>query len=342
MSRQPESASPTSEQFDQAIEKLEKRLLGKPDDIDVARQLLHHLSIYAPTRHGLGPYTDCQQTLASDCDKNISLNEQLNPSEVIEQYIRRQALVISMGVNPQISITQLFAGKIHTIHGMRANCRLRLELFEKKGVISKLCHDCFKVQILPSNVIALMQIYFIMRGMDLPRDNGRKCMIELREDVAYPYKGYIYCESEEEAKACLENFRQTLKTLEIPNVSCKISHGCSEYGLKYPKFKFSEDGSHQSFERLASWDRTEARFFRKTQAPPGREVERVSNHERLNLVDIFGFRTWLDYAEIIGDDSCKAFRDTPTANIPEPFATRVLRQSQQRKTQMADLRIQTE
>ena len=234
-----------------------------------------------------------------------------------------------------IPIAQLFAGRYFTIHGTPSYCFLRLELFDKKGVISRLCHNCFTVQILPLDVVALVQIYFAIRGMDLPWDNYRKCMVELREDVAYPYKGYIFCESVDEAKECLTRLRQTLSTYQISNVYCGISHGCSEYGLKYPKFKFSEDGSHQSFERPVSWDQTEAEFF--SEAPIPQSFHKDFNHKGVTLRDVIAFRTWVDYAEIIGDHSCKTFRDTTNGDKPEPFATRIKNQSRQRRAQMADL-----
>ena len=257
--RQQKAASPSAAQIDQAIENLERRVLQNPDDGDAARYLLTILNLHTPVRQGLGPYTDCQLLLPCDFYEETSLEEQLNPSQMSDQYRRQQRLLNSMRVNPPVAVTQLFVGKVFTIHGTQTNCELRMKLFNEKSVISKLCHDCFKVQILPLNVVALMQVYLILRRMNLPRGNYRKCMVELREDVAYPYKGYIFCESEDEAKECLEKLRLILDRHSISKAYCGISHGCSEYGLKFPEFKFSKNGSHRSFGSPASWTQTTQR-----------------------------------------------------------------------------------
>jgi hypothetical protein len=52
---------------------------------------------------------------------------------------------------------------------------------------------------------------------------------------------------------------------------------------------------------------------------------------------MIGFRTWIDYAEIIGDDSSRNFRDEKNRKIPEPFATRTRKQAQMRHSQMEEL-----
>jgi hypothetical protein len=228
-----------AEQFDRAVRELEKILLNKPDDLHVVKRLVETLDWHLPNKGGLGAYTDCQQMLSARFQEDTWINDVLNPSKVAEHYKQWQALLDSMYVKPKIPIAQLFSGGLLTIHGMSAYCKLRLSLFKIEGVISRICHDCFKVQILPLDLMALIQVYFILRGLKLPRDNTRKCMIELREKIPNPYKGYIYCESEEEAHFCLEELQQTLRAMRVSNVHCGISHGCSEYGLKYPKFKYS-------------------------------------------------------------------------------------------------------
>ena len=161
-------------------------------------------------------------------------------------------------------------------------------------------------------------------------------MIEMREAVPFPYKGYIFCESEDEANFCLEEVQKSLQAWQVSNVRCGLSHGCSEYGLKYPKFKYSSDGAHHSFERPTSWDQLESDFYAVTQKP---RIERKDyNKQGITIRDMLGFRAWIDYAEIIGDESSRMFRDSPTSDKQEPFATRIRKQSQLRKAQMEELR----
>ena len=161
-------------------------------------------------------------------------------------------------------------------------------------------------------------------------------MVEVREAVPYPYKGYVYCQSEDEAKYCLEAFEQAMRSSGVSNVISGISHGCSEYGLRYPEWKYSKDGSHRLFERPKSWDESESEFFATKQnwLPPVPHY----NKDGVTVCDIFVFNTWVNYAEIIGDDSWKTFHDSPASDMPEHFAARVSQQSQQRKAEFLELK----
>ena len=321
---------------DNAIGELEKILLANPDDMRAARNLVAILDSYMPDTPGLGAYTECQRMLLKKYQEKNWVDDILRSGKIAEHYKECQDILDLMRITSKLPVAQLFAGRLNAIHGRNTYCNLLLSLFEKQGVIPRICNDCYKVQILPLDLIGFMQIYFVLLKLELPRENARKCMIELREDIPYPYKGYIYCESEDEAKGCLEALQQALKVLQISNVYCGISHGCSEYGLKYPEFKYSNDGAHRGFERPEFWDQVESEFWSVTQEPvPARNDY---NNQGMSIRDLIGLRTWIDYAEIIGDDSWKMFRDMPSANNPGRFAERVSKQSQLRKTQMDELR----
>ncbi len=160
-------------------------------------------------------------------------------------------------------------------------------------------------------------------------------MIEIREKVPNPYKGYIFCQSEEEAVICLNEMKSVIKKLEITNVICGISHGCSEYGLKYPEFKYSEDGSHRNFNQPKEWSDAESQteFI-----PPNSAVEifDFSNYE-VTLRDVICFDTWIKYAEIIGDLSYRCFDKLPNERKYNTFTKRVRKQAGVRQAQIAEL-----
>ncbi len=314
---------------DAKIDELEKVLVNRPNNSKAARMLVSVMDYYLSSQE-LGAYTNCQRMISTQYRDNDWPNDLLNRDKVGEYYKHWESLLDSMNVQPKILISQIYSGSLHTIGGKEANCKFHLAMFEQEEAISRMCHDCYKIQILPQDLTTLVQTYFILRELKLPRDNARKCMIELREEIPNPYKGYIYCESEEEANFCLDVFQQALSASGVSNVYCGISHGCSEYSIKYPEFKYSNDGTHRSFERPESWDQTETEFFSTKQMP---EADRVDyNKQGLTIRDIIAFRTWIGYAEIIGDDSCTMFRDKPTT-IPEGFAERIRKQAQQRKTE---------
>jgi len=322
---------------DKAIKELEAILRQRPNDSGAARRLVTFLDRYLPSDGGYGAYTDCQRVLWTKFRNDIWIEDVLNPAKAAEYYKEWQAFLDSKCAIPAIAIAQLLDGTNFTIHNTNMDCELRLSLFEKKNVISHLCYECFKVQILPPDLKTLIQIHFLFRKLELPRDNYRKCMVELRDDVPYPYKAYIFCESEDEARICLGKLRHALQAKKVSSVYCGISHGCSEYGLKYPEFKYSDDSAHRSFERPASWDRVESEFWAATPPTglPGKGREKVG----ISIRDLIGYRTWIDYAELIGDESWKLFRDAPSTNKPKYFAERVSKQSARRKAQMEELRL---
>lgn len=330
------SAPASDADRDVVIKKLEQRVIDHPGDNGAAQKIIKILDYYIPSKQDIGAITNCQQEIAAQYQSISWATDLLNPEKMAQHYNEWQTHLNSMNVRPQICETQLFMGKFHYIHGEAALCNLRLSLFKEEGVISRICHDCYKVQILPQNLAAFIQIYCVMRELKLPRNNSRKCMIELREDVQYPYKGYIYCESEDEAKFCLKEFRQALQKFGVSGVLSGISHGCSEHSLKYPDFKYSNDGAHRSFDRPNSWDQSESRFYSRVKIMRRDKVD--FDKKYISIRDIFGFRTWVKYAWLIGDDSCEIFLGKQAINLPEHFTTRVKNQAELRNKQMDELR----
>lgn len=319
------------------VANLEKRLRSDPDDRIAASNLLRILDFHVPTDRGLGAFSECHQVLAKyhqDREWNDTFSD---PAAVAAYFKQLNSALDSTGLKPRVAIAQLFAGQFHSIHETQAHCGLHLSLFKKDGVISQICHDCYKVQVLPLDLMTFVRTYFALRSLQLPRDNCRKCMVEMREDIAYPYKGYIYCESEDEALFCRSVLQQTLEAHEISDVYCGISHGCSEFGLKYPGFKYSNDGSHRTFERPGSWDRLEAEFFARNQKP--QRFRKDFNHDGITLSDLVGLRTWVAYAELIGDEACWQFQDGPTTEKPQPFATLATKQARMRQDELQELAV---
>lgn len=322
-------------QLDKTVAKLEKKLQNNPDDSLAARRLLKILDFHLPKERGRGSYSELQRLIADRCPSDSLTKTLSDPTSVARQYRKWNGFLRSASLMPQLAITQLYAGQFHSIHETLAYCGLHLSLFKENGVISRICHDCYKVQILPLDVMTFVRVYFVLRDVKLPRDNCRKCMIEMREGIKYPYKGYIYCESEDEASFCRDEFRKTLNSLGISSVYCGISHGCSEFGVRYPEFKYSNNGQHRNFNRPESWDRAEAKFFARN-----REAKRHRkdfNHEGITLSDLIGLKTWIDYAEIIGDEAYRQFREEPITEKPQPFAALVARQAQVRKDELREL-----
>lgn len=326
----------TASQRDNVLSQLEQALAAKPNNLQLAKRLVELLEAHRPGVFVSGRYIDCQRALSGSFQEKGWVDELFEPETLAERYKGWQRLLDAKELTANLPMTQLFTGQLLTINGQGANCGARLEMFKTQHVISQLCHDCYKVQILPVDLVGLMQTYFVLRKLNLPRDNARKCMIELREPVTNPYKGYIYCETEDEVKDCLARFREMLKQLGLSNIYSGISHGCSEYGLEFPEFKYSADGAHHAFERPADWDRQEADFW--AGRGEGTPLRTDNNNEGMSLRDVMGLRCWVDYAQMIGDETWRMFRDRPRDIGPPQFAERIGNQAARRNAEMQELR----
>lgn len=164
-------------------------------------------------------------------------------------------------------------------------------------------------------------------------------MIEIREAVRFPYKAYVFCNSEEEAKLCREIFKSELSNASLPPVYSAITHGCSEYGLEYPDFKFSSDGSHRSFETPDFWKEKQDKFaLTVPEIQPDRGDYSTS---QITIRDLIGFGTWIQYAKMVGDEAYRQFGDVAIAEKLKHFNERVKKQADLRKAQFPELKSLT-
>ena len=130
-----------------------------------------------------------------------------------------------------LNITQIYRR-----HTSELNCKRHKKIFNSHNAIPEFCFGCYKVQIEPDNIIDLIKLYILFDNIDLQNNNIRKCMIEFRPNISGRYKGLIYCNSLSESEY-IQN--QLLELTDInfnKKLPCKIKRGCTEFGMKYPKY----------------------------------------------------------------------------------------------------------
>lgn len=325
--------------LDQVVRALEQELAVNPSNVQAASKLYAILDYYVPGDAVSGFYTDCQKALADQTFTRNDIVHWVKSGSLFERCKDWLDLLSEYELNKEVAVVQLPRGKVHRIKGVNALCEDRLKLFDQTDVISKLCMSCFKVQVVPSNVSELIELHFLFKVLEFPKDNARKCMIELREKVPSPYKGYILCESEADALHCLDVFNGLTSDLGLTPFNCKITRGCSEFGMKYPDFKYSPNGAHNQFERPGDWTLKEAEFFLDNPKTNAIYREAVTNNF-VTLQEILLLRTWVDYANIIGDEAGLAFGEPLTRRLNRPFVARIEQQSALRKTQLDELQRQ--
>lgn len=180
------------------------------------------------------------------------------------------------------------------------NCSRHLKLFNSNKIIPKFCFNCFKVQITMKNVSDLIRLYFYFNKIKLEKNNLRKCIIELRTDVSGNYKGYIFCDTLHDAKIIKEKIMNDLININLIYKKLEIKHGCTEYYSVFPEFKNYDVYSIYK----DNWKIIEKKFDEENFIKL-KKKERIFcktlNH--YNLSDFLIIKNWLNYANIIGDDS---------------------------------------
>ncbi len=319
---------------DAQVRQLEQWVAIKPDDGASVRRLVNLLETPRGFTTAFGAFGTAQSRINESLgfDWRLGMLDRRVYSDAYRQWM---SILETLGITQVVPVAQMFSGRVLTINGQHTHCDVRLKFFKETKVIPSLCHDCFKVQILPENLDDLFLAYFLLLNLDLPNDNARKCMIELRSGIKYPYKGYIYCQSLAEAKSCLAAFDDLKTKHAICGLPAKISHGCSEFGQEYPDFKYEGSDEQKPFKTPQGWAADEKNYFRDLKlAKPGRQT---NNKSIISLRDVFVFRTWVRYAQLIGDETSARFGVDSGPSLFPAFDQRVRRQSKTRNAEMNEL-----
>lgn len=317
------------------IRNLETRLAVVSNDFQAIRKLVTVLEFAPEVPESAGVYSAVQSEIIAALGAGWQ-DDMMDPVRMAGLYRAWMSALRTHGLSWAAPIGQVFSGRALTVRGQNAQCGAWLKFFKETGVIPALCNDCYKVQILPHDLKAMFQTYALLLKLDLPNDNARKCMIELREGIKYPYKAYIYADSLEDVHVCLQAFRDLQAVHGVAGINTKVSHGCSEYGQKYPAFKFPESGGAPEFTPKPEWRAIEQSYFKSINLPAQARASNIRAY--VSLRDIFAFETWVKYAELIGDPASRSFSTVSGPNLPQPFIQRVRAQAGVRSGEMKELR----
>ena len=124
--------------------------------------------------------------------------------------------------------------------------------------------------------------------------------IELRENIPWNYKGYVFCNYIKQAN---DIKRIITNDLNNENIKIEIKHGCSEYYDEFEVYKNSKDDVTNKVYKK-EWTEIEEKFD-KDNFILENDKERVFD-QTLNLFSLPDFliiKNWLIYAKIVGDSS---------------------------------------
>ena len=178
------------------------------------------------------------------------------------------------------------------------NCERHHKVFNKANLIPKFCFSCFKIQIEPTNVLELIKLLLIFDNIKLKDNNWRKCMIEMRSNIAGIYKGLIFCSSLSEAEKILTDISPILRR--HINYKASIKRGCSEFYKSYPNFKIIDEKQSAYMKYPKKWEKLE---LKENLSENQKHQKLVSSISGLSISDVLIINQWLNYANLINDKS---------------------------------------
>jgi hypothetical protein len=286
--------------YSKALKHFVTALKINENDLSTIMFLINILTLYKSNKKYEHPLIQIDyeigKTLLKHKDKNLYCEENLSNILVesnnhIKKYYK----------NLYSNETQLFRKNSKNL-----NCNRHFKVFNEYNVIPKFCFSCYKVQINLTNVVDLIKLFFIFNDLYLKKNNIRKCIVEMRQNIKGNYKGYIYCESFSEAQDIIKKLNRKIKERNIDNFNSNIKHGCSEYYKSYPEFEKISNGRGNEFKYFSNWvekekliDLRQPNRLKKDQKIWGETLKGI------HLSDILTINNWICYADATGDYSYK-------------------------------------
>ena len=279
---------------DEAIEEYIKALEIDPKHAKSQDNFIFLLDYFLPSK-STHPLIDISNNLKK-IENNFTLEEGIKDFD-LSTLFKKSNKIIKDNVG-QLTFNH---PQIYRKNSIDLGCTRHMGIFDKFNIIPKFCFSCFKIQIEPKNVLELCKLYLIFDQLKLPKNNTRKCMVEMRPEISGTYKGLIYCSSMEEINEILKLITPIIDKIIIAKI--KIKRGCSEYSEAFSNYGVTnkEDKNYMKYNDL--WDEKE-KIFDSTNLKPDVN-DNVTFCGNLTISDILIMNNWLNYAKKINDLSYK-------------------------------------
>ena len=278
-----------------AIKNYSKALEFDPKHVEAQKNLIHILTYYTPVNKNYNSIIVANENLRK-IGNNFNLKMNQNKFDLATLFKSSNKVI-----QDNIKELTFFETQIYRRNTIDLNCQRHHKAFKKFNIIPKFCFSCFKIQIEPKNVLELCKLYLIFDQLKLPKNNTRKCMVEMRPEISGTYKGLIYCSSMEEINEILKLITPIIDKIIIAKI--KIKRGCSEYSEAFSNYGVTnkEDKNYMKYNDL--WDEKE-KIFDSTNLKPDVN-DNVTFCGNLTISDILIMNNWLNYAKKINDLSYK-------------------------------------
>ena len=289
-------------QYSEAVINYNYALKFNPENLNAQNNLIHLLNYFNPKNSDDNSIVKTN-FLIKKIKTDISILKHISDLSLFEYLTKCNQIL-----KKNIKNLSFFDSQIHRRNGYDLNCNRHHKAFNKFNIIPKYCFSCFKIQIELTTVSNLIRLFFIFDQLRLPKDNIRKCFIELRPGIPGTYKGLIYCSSIEEAESVFEIVKPYMQKLMLDNFDIKIKRGCTEFDLAFPGYKKVDDLNKIVYDE--EWTKKEELIDHEI-SNGSQKGKKVFNRSLSGtcLGDILIINNWLNYAKLLNDKSYKKITD---------------------------------
>jgi len=289
-------------QYSEAVINYNYALKFNPENLNAQNNLIHLLNYFNPKNSDDNSIVKAN-FLIKKIKTDISILKHITDLSLFEYLTKCNQIL-----KKNIKNLSFFDSQIHRRNGYDLNCNRHHKAFNKFNIIPKYCFSCFKIQIELTTVSNLIRLFFIFDQLRLPKDNIRKCFIELRPGIPGTYKGLIYCSSIEEAESVFEIVKPYMQKLMLDNFDIKIKRGCTEFDLAFPGYKEVDDLNKIVYDE--EWTKKEELIDHEI-SNGSQKGKKVFNRSLSGtcLGDILIINNWLNYAKLLNDKSYKKITD---------------------------------
>lgn len=296
--------------LDEAVKHMQIAVKNAPWDSRSVDEFIFLLNSYMPNTE-----MDCQYIKAQNELRQVSkeyTDTTRIDDKIVQKLFQKCCSILAMHkLNIHTTMTQLYRGKLGSF-----NCNRHMTVFNTFNIIPEYCFGCFKVTFGPRTVMELFKLLFLFDKIQLPSDNPRKCMVEIRQKISGTYKGFIYCRDLNEGKEILNIVKPLVDEAIGEGIPAYVKRGCSEFNAAYPGYGDITDNKIEHVSYNEEWRSHEEHADKNMGTQPFENHNNfTNNHSGFTLLDTLAMRNWLTYAKKIGDLSYRKIAESISASI---------------------------
>jgi len=282
--------------YNDAVKNYVNALEFDPKHMNAQNNLIHLINFFDPKKFKNNSIIKANNEIKK-INKTVSVYKNISNKSLFDFYSKCKEIVKN-----NIQNLNFFDSQIHRRNGYNLNCERHHKAFNKYTIIPEYCFSCFKVQIELKTVTQLFKLFFIFDQLKLPKDNIRKCFIELRPGISGTYKGLIYSSSLDDAKNIKNYTKPILDKLIKNNFTVKIKRGCTEFDLAFPGYK--DVDSLDQIKYNQNW-KIKEKLIDDEILNGSKKGKKVFSRSLsgVSLGDVLIMNNWLNYAKLINDFS---------------------------------------